>query len=271
MQKREIFIMSTIYSDIHFDSKHALKYGTNEAILLNHIGYICKLESEFFLREGRYWYRISAQKLHERFKFICLRTIKKCLKDLVKKKALLQNSFNEKISDRTAWYSYNLDTDIICTIDSAEIALSEDHGAENAPAPSAEIALSSLYKEINKGVVASTTNRIVELKENEANMNLEFDDQKNMIIEYIEKLGTLRDEQDKLLMPGILNLNSKKSYTIKLVKHYRNLELFIAAIKSISNDYRVQQISETDYSKRTTKIVEKIMMDSEIIKTKDNL
>lgn len=91
----------------YFDVDIALKYGLNEAILLNNISFwVMKNEANeqnFF--EGKYWTYNSAKAFSKLFPYMSARTIQRVLKNLVDEGLILVNKFSDDPMKRTNYYT----------------------------------------------------------------------------------------------------------------------------------------------------------------------
>lgn len=91
----------------YFDVDIALKYGLNEAILLNNIAFwVMKNEANeqnFF--EGKYWTYNSAKAFSKLFPYMSARTIQRVLKNLVDEGLILVNKFSDDPMKRTNYYT----------------------------------------------------------------------------------------------------------------------------------------------------------------------
>lgn len=90
-----------------FDVDIAVKYGVNEAILLNNIAFwVMKNEANeqnFF--EGKYWTYNSAKAYSKLFPYMSARTIQRVLKHLVDEGLILVNKFSDDPMKRTNYYT----------------------------------------------------------------------------------------------------------------------------------------------------------------------
>lgn len=90
-----------------FDTDDAIKYGVNEAIILNNIKYwILKNEankSNFY--DGKYWTYNSAEAFTLLFPFLTVRQIRYAIKNLEDKGAIVSGNYNTNRYDHTKWYA----------------------------------------------------------------------------------------------------------------------------------------------------------------------
>ena len=90
-----------------FNTDLAEKYGLEEAIMLQHIGYwvlFNKAHDKNF-KDGRYWTWTTLKGLNEIFRFWSMSTIRRVLKSLKEQGCIITGCYNERAADRTLWYS----------------------------------------------------------------------------------------------------------------------------------------------------------------------
>ena len=90
-----------------FDVNAAVRYGVEEAVLLEHIRFWCEKNAANpdCQKEGRCWMYASAPRLAEHFSFWSVPKIRRLLKSLVRQGALLEGRFGRFAFDRTLWYA----------------------------------------------------------------------------------------------------------------------------------------------------------------------
>ena len=90
-----------------FDVNAAVRYGVEEAVLLEHIRFWCEKNqtNPDCQKEGRCWMYASAARLAEHFSFWSVPKIRRLLKSLVRQGALLEGRFGRFAFDRTLWYA----------------------------------------------------------------------------------------------------------------------------------------------------------------------
>ena len=90
-----------------FIGKHAEEYGINSAVILHTIIYfvLSNRKQKLNFHKGKYWVFNSSTKWIYFFPFLSQYQIYRCLKDLVKKGAIIEDSFNRKGYDKTLWHT----------------------------------------------------------------------------------------------------------------------------------------------------------------------
>lgn len=96
--------MGTIYS---FDSEHAIKYGTSEAVILHNFIFWIKHNkaNKKNYHDGRYWTYNSVSAFEELFPFLSKSQIRTCIKNLESKGAIIKGAHNKLLYDKTSWYA----------------------------------------------------------------------------------------------------------------------------------------------------------------------
>lgn len=85
----------------------AVRYGVEEAVLLDHIRFWCdkNRSNPDCQKEGRCWMYASAPRLAEHFPFWSVSKVRRLLKSLVRQGALVEGRFGQFAFDRTLWYT----------------------------------------------------------------------------------------------------------------------------------------------------------------------
>lgn len=124
--------MNDFYSS--FMDKEAIKYGINEAIVIDKIRHwiIYARANNKNLREGRYWVYNSIPSWKEIFPWWSEDTIKRTLKSLREQNIVLTGNYNKMDGDKTLWYTLSDDAFYHNKVDNV-IASSPDGWVQNAP------------------------------------------------------------------------------------------------------------------------------------------
>ena len=92
-----------------FDNDLAVKYGINEAILLNNFQYWVRLnkhnKSEQHFYHEKYWTYQTQEALHALFPYWALSTIQRTLKSMVEQGLIIAKQLKKSQHDRTTWYT----------------------------------------------------------------------------------------------------------------------------------------------------------------------
>lgn len=102
--------------DYSFNKEIAERYGVAEAVLLRHLGYwILKNETAGRnFHDGRYWTYNSAAAFAERFPFWSRDKIKRLIRKLRDRGAIITGNYNKKAFDRTGWYALPDELLLLC-------------------------------------------------------------------------------------------------------------------------------------------------------------
>ena len=94
-----------------FKTEHAIKYGLNEAILLNHLMYWVEKNkaNDKHFHDDRYWTYNSLTAYEKMFPFITLKNIRTALDHLRALGIVYTGNFNVTGYDRTLWYTVDFD------------------------------------------------------------------------------------------------------------------------------------------------------------------
>jgi hypothetical protein len=94
-------------TNYNFISEHAKQYGISQAVVLHTIIYFVLRNKKYKRNEiaGRYWVFNSSNQWQYFFPFLSKHQIYRCFKDLTKKEAILEDSFNKMGYDRTLWHT----------------------------------------------------------------------------------------------------------------------------------------------------------------------
>lgn len=100
----------------NFDIDVAVKYGINEAILLNNIFHWVEHNraNETNYYDGHYWTWNSVKAFSELFPYMTAKQIRYALKKLEKEGLIITGNYNQSTYDRTAWYTLTDDGFAIC-------------------------------------------------------------------------------------------------------------------------------------------------------------
>lgn len=111
-----------------FDKDDALKYGTEEAIILYHFRYWIKnnKSNNAHNRDGRHWCYNSYTSLHELFPFFNEAKCRRLIQSLKNQGAILVGNYNKSAYDKTCWYTLNDDTSIALKVPR------EEDGSDNS-------------------------------------------------------------------------------------------------------------------------------------------
>lgn len=85
----------------------AVKIGLNEAIVLQQVHYWVKQSGK--PRDGRMWIYNTFEDWRRQFPFFSMSTLKRTIKSLETSGFLLTGSYNKQKTDRTKWYTIDLD------------------------------------------------------------------------------------------------------------------------------------------------------------------
>lgn len=92
-----------------FDNDLALKYGVNEAIILNNLQYWVRLnkcnKSEKNFVDGKYWTYQTYDALHNIFHYWSLKTIQRTIASMVNQGLIIVAQHKKSQHDRTNWYT----------------------------------------------------------------------------------------------------------------------------------------------------------------------
>lgn len=136
-----------------FDVDIAVKYGVNEAIILNSIAYwVAKNEANgtnFF--EGRYWTYNSTKAFNKLFPYMSTRTIRRVLAHLVDEGLIVIGHFNTKKMDRTSYYGLSNLAHSIVSKGQMEKSKMDQREVQNGPI----FSNSNIYIDNNNTVITS--------------------------------------------------------------------------------------------------------------------
>lgn len=119
-----------------FDTDLAIRYGVEEAIMLHHLCFWIEKNraNEKHFHEGRYWTYCSAKGFGEIFPFWSAGQIRRIIKSLQDKGAILVGNWNDNQYDRTAWYALSdafvENETCICRNQQMEVAKSKNGSCE---------------------------------------------------------------------------------------------------------------------------------------------
>lgn len=90
-----------------FDVEIAKKYGINQAIILNHLGFLIEKNraNDKHYHDGKYWAYTSKKAFSELLPYMTERQISYALDKLEKEGLIIKGNYNESHYDRTLWYS----------------------------------------------------------------------------------------------------------------------------------------------------------------------
>lgn len=90
-----------------FNVDVAIKYGIEEAILLNHIYFWIEKNkaNDKHFHDGKYWTYNTKKAFSKLFPYMTPRKIDYALNNLIEKGLIITAYYNEKPTDRTLWYS----------------------------------------------------------------------------------------------------------------------------------------------------------------------
>lgn len=90
------------------NSKEAMKYGVDEALMINNFRYwIAKNKvNEKHFYDGRYWICNSHKELSELMPFWTEKQIRRILDSLIKQNVIMKGNYNRMFYDRTSWYAF---------------------------------------------------------------------------------------------------------------------------------------------------------------------
>ena len=91
-----------------FDTRHAERYGVNEAIIIHYFKYWIEHNhvSGRNQHDGRTWSYNSAEKLAEVFPMWSVHQVRRYTKSLVDQDVLITGNYNTRPGDRTLWYAF---------------------------------------------------------------------------------------------------------------------------------------------------------------------
>ena len=92
----------------HFNTEYALKYGIEEAIVINNLQFWItknRANKKHFI-ENRTWTYNSYKAFSEIFPYWNEHKMKRILDSLVEKEILLRENYNKSGYDRTCWYAF---------------------------------------------------------------------------------------------------------------------------------------------------------------------
>ena len=107
----------------YFDTKLATKYGMVEAVLLNHLQFWIKhnTEKNINYHEGRYWTFNSVKAFCKLFPYLTEKKIRNAIQKLQDAKILLKGNFNKIGYDRTTWYAFtDFGLHLLCNTEKTE-------------------------------------------------------------------------------------------------------------------------------------------------------
>jgi len=91
----------------NYSARIAKEYNIITAVLLKHFHFwydkVVKQDHQFF--DGQYWVRMKVTKLQKYFYYLSERQLRYTLNQMESKGLLRTGEFNNKISDRTKWYT----------------------------------------------------------------------------------------------------------------------------------------------------------------------
>ena len=92
-----------------FDTDDAVKYGVDEAIILHNFKYWIShnIANKANLHDGRTWTYNSLPALQVIFPFWTHKQLRRIIKSLLNKKAIVTGNYNKAGYDRTTWYALN--------------------------------------------------------------------------------------------------------------------------------------------------------------------
>lgn len=94
-----------------FNIDIANQIGLKESILVQHINYWCKrnTQQKKNYRDGYYWMYNTLDSFLNYFKFMSKNTLIRCLNKLCKEGIIIKSNYNKRKYDRTNWYRINYD------------------------------------------------------------------------------------------------------------------------------------------------------------------
>lgn len=139
---------------MNFDEDHAIKYGVDEAIMINNFRYWIrhnKANGKHF-HDGRYWTYNSVEAFKRLFLFWTPKQLRRIIESLVDKKVIMRGNYNKLNMDRTGWYAFiNEDAFLgICDLPNQENAIPE----KGTPIP--DIKLTDIPKDSIKDETSSS-------------------------------------------------------------------------------------------------------------------
>jgi hypothetical protein len=110
------------FDTLFFPVELAVKYGQEEAVILNSIIYWIKKnkENNRHFYDGRTWTYNSGTAFGKQFPFWSRRQIERIMKSLISQKAVITGQYNENPYDHTLWYALENETQFIGQYDSTK-------------------------------------------------------------------------------------------------------------------------------------------------------
>ncbi len=107
---------------LFFPVELAVKYGQEEAVILNSLIYWIKKnkENNRHFYEGRTWTYNSGEAFGRQFPFWSRRQIERIMKSLITKNAIIKGNYNENPYDHTLWYALQDEAQFLGQYDSTK-------------------------------------------------------------------------------------------------------------------------------------------------------
>lgn len=144
-----------------FNVDLAIKYGTEEAIILENLAFWIKKNqaNDKHLIDGHYWTYNSSRALKELFPYMSEKKIQRTLKKLEELNIIKTNNYNKSLYDRTKWYTI-IDQSIchIYTIHLPKLSNRLDTGVQ--PIPDINTSINSNIN--NNTITSNEVNSIIE-------------------------------------------------------------------------------------------------------------
>lgn len=91
-----------------FDTGYAIAYGVEEAIMIKNFQHFITANANRGqnLREGRYWTYDKLEDFPNHFPYWSVKQVRRILASLIEQGVIIKGDFNERWSNRTAWYAF---------------------------------------------------------------------------------------------------------------------------------------------------------------------
>jgi hypothetical protein len=121
----------------HFNTEYALKYGIEEAIVINNLQFWItknRANKKHFI-ENRTWTYNSYKAFSEIFPYWNEHKMKRILDSLVEKEILLRENYNKSGYDRTCWYAFKDENSFLQNYNNHVAELQNGSNENAAPIP----------------------------------------------------------------------------------------------------------------------------------------
>ena len=121
----------------HFNTEYALKYGIEEAIVINNLQFWItknRANKKHFI-ENRTWTYNSYKAFSEIFPYWNEHKMKRILDSLVEKEILLRENYNKSGYDRTCWYAFKDESSFLQNYNNHVAELQNGYNETAAPIP----------------------------------------------------------------------------------------------------------------------------------------